>query len=53
MAPMTRNWQWTGAAALFALLGLTLVIYWPGLAGPLILDDIPESEPPPPDGADQ
>jgi protein O-mannosyl-transferase len=41
MAPMTRNWQWTGAAALFALLILTLVIYWPGLAGPLILDDFP------------
>jgi len=30
---------------LLILLALTMFIYWPGLAGPLILDDVPNLEP--------
>ena len=37
---MTRAQQCVSGAALYLLLGLTLLLYWPGLKGPLILDDI-------------
>ncbi|MDZ7842502.1 MAG: hypothetical protein U5R46_17010 [Gammaproteobacteria bacterium] len=40
MKTMATTRQWITAAAFLALLGLTLFIYWPGLNGPLILDDI-------------
>jgi len=37
---MTKTQQWFTGAALYLILGITLVIYWPGLKGPLVLDDI-------------
>lgn len=37
---MTRAQQWITGAALCLLLGIVLLVYWPGLKGPLILDDI-------------
>lgn len=33
--------QWTASAALLIVLGAALLIYWPGLGSPLLLDDIP------------
>ncbi|MGA8262194.1 MAG: hypothetical protein WB783_18470 [Arenicellales bacterium] len=37
---MTKTPQWASGALLYLLLGVTLLVYWPGLHGPLVLDDI-------------
>lgn len=37
--------SWMPGVMLWALLALTAVVYWPGLAGPLVLDDFENLEP--------
>jgi len=38
---MPKSQQWMFSGVLFVLLAAGLLIYWPGLAGPLLLDDFP------------
>ena len=40
-APVHALW----GAGFFALLGITVLVYWPGLAGVFMLDDIPNLSP--------
>jgi len=36
---MPKSQQWIHSGTFIGLLGIVLLIYWPGLAGPLLLDD--------------